>query len=301
MKMLTNKDVQRILNRELNANLTIDGIIGNKSRRQIKNFQLKFNLNINGELNTETMNKLREIETNRSKSNLLTFGKNRFVVFVDAGHSGIDKDGNYLTPGKRYFHSGAELHSDGHYYEGYENRIIAEEFIHQLTILGIQSVRVYHPVKDVSLYDRANLVNSYLKRGYYGYLHSFHSNAISTSNSPEKLENTRGFMVFSTKGDTLSDKFAEYHFQSVAETVTDWKLRTQLKPDNDSDFEENFSILRNTDTPENSQIFGAFLEEWGFHTSRQDCEFIIKSRPERVKCAIKTAQKIKNYFIQKNQ
>lgn len=295
------KDIQRILNKELNANLKIDGIIGNKTKVQIKNFQFKFGLNINGELNDETLKKLREIEKNISKSKLLTFGKNRFVVFVDAGHSGIDKDGNYLTAGKRAFHPDAVLHDGGHYYEGHENRIIAEEFIQQLTILGIQSVRVYHPVQDTTLYNRANLVNSYLKRGYYGYLHSFHSNAISSSNTPEKLENTRGFMVFSTKGDTLSDKFAEFHFQSVAETVNDWKLRTQLKPDNDSDFEENFSILRNTDTPENRETFGAFLEEWGFHTSKQDCKYIIHSRPQRIKAALKTAIKIKNYFIQKNQ
>jgi len=296
MKILSLKDVQIILNKDLNISLIVDGIIGKKSRDAIKRFQLKYNLQINGIPNRETLAKLQELNSQLTKNTLLNFGSDRFVVFVDAGHSGVDSSGNYLTTGKRAFHPDLELHDNGHYYEGLENRIVAESFIEQLTKEGIQSVRTYHPVNDSSLYDRANLVNSYLKRGYFGYLHSFHSNAISSSNSKEKLENTIGFMVFSTKGDTMSDLFAEYHFQTVVENVSDWKLRTDLKQDNDSDFEENFSILRNTDTAENIDRFGAFLEEWGFHTSSKDCAFIVNSRDVRVKCAVQTAKKIQKHF-----
>tara|TARA_R110002126_G_scaffold192853_1_gene341126 strand:- start:125 stop:505 length:381 start_codon:yes stop_codon:yes gene_type:complete len=120
---------------------------------------------------------------------------------------------------------------------------------------------------------------------------SFHSNAISSSNSKEKLESTRGFCVFSTRGNTLSDKIAEKHFQTVLHNVENWKLRTQTRQDGDSDFEANFQILRQTD--KNLKNFGAILEEWGFHTSKIDTEFIIDSRNLRVSCAVKTAKKVK--------
>jgi hypothetical protein len=137
------------------------------------------------------------------------------------------------------------------------------------------------------------LVNDYLNRGYFGYLISFHSNAISSSNSPTKLENTTGFCVYTTKGDTLSDKIAEIHFKNVFDNFSDWNLRTQKSTDSDSDFEANFQVLRQTDTEQNSGRFGAILEEFGFHTSKQDTEFIIANRDKRVHCAVLTAKKVR--------
>jgi len=294
------KELQTKLNAVVGVALVIDGIFGQETHLIVCRFQADNNLTVDGivgdKTNTALNNQYNQINDGYP---LLNFGADRFVVFVDAGHGGIDDAGQYVTSGKRAYHEGVELHQAGHYYEGYENRIIAEAYIEALTQAGINSVRVYHPVRDTSLYDRTNLINSYLKRGYYGFLLSFHSNAISSSNSPEKLENTRGFSVYTTKGDTLSDKIAEVHFQHAVDTFTDWTLRTQKSVDNDSDYEENFQILRETDTPENSGRFGAILEEFGFHTSKNDCLYIIGHRKNRVKCAVKTAKKVKELMTNK--
>jgi N-acetylmuramoyl-L-alanine amidase len=288
------KNLQRKLNKIMSVALVVDGHFGQDTHLIVLRFQEQNNLTQDGIVGRVTMSAINNQYLQiMESSNLMTFGKNRFVVFVDAGHGGIDDSGRYTTSGKRAYHDGVELHDNGNYYEGFENRIVAEQFIQELTSEGIQSVRVYHPYVDTSLSVRTRLVNDYLNRGYYGFLLSFHSNAISSSNSPEKLENTTGFCVYTTKGDTLSDKIAEIHFKNVFDNFTDWNLRTQQRDDSDSDFEANFQVLRQTDTEQNSGRFGAILEEFGFHTSKKDTEFIIANRDKRVHCAVLTAKKVR--------
>ena len=93
--------------------------------------------------------------------------KEKFIVFVDAGHGGIDpKTGKYLTAGKRAYHAGSPMHDGkGNYYEGVENRIVTDLFCAELAANGIQSVRVHHPFQDsqdggsAELQRRAALVN----------------------------------------------------------------------------------------------------------------------------------------------
>lgn len=300
-KGLRVKNLQKKLNKIMSVSLVIDGHFGQDTHLIVLKFQEVNNLVQDGIAGPVTMSLINNqyLQIVES-SNLLTLGKKRFVVFVDAGHGGIADSGRYDTPGKRAHHEGVELHDNGNYYEGFENRIIAEQFIEELTSEGIQTIRTYHPYIDTSLSSRTKLINAYLNRGYYGFLISFHSNAISSSNSKEKLENTTGFCVFSTRGETFSDQIAEIHFKNVFNEFTDWKLRTQKAEDSDSDFEANFKILRDTDIKANNgsnqskkdERFGAILEEFGFHTSKKDCLFIIANRDKRVKAAVKTAMQV---------
>jgi hypothetical protein len=75
--------------------------------------------------------------------------------------------------------------------------------------------------------------------------------------------------------------------QNVQLKIGDWKYRYQ-KSDGDSDYEANFYILRNTDLIYYAK-FGAILEEFGFHTSAVDCEFIVNHRKPRTAAALMTA------------
>lgn len=291
------KNLQYKLKKVLNRSLSIDGDFGPSTEKAVRLFQYLYGLEVDGYAGPMTNAKLLAVYKAMFKDNssLLNFGKRRFVVFVDAGHGGINESGNYVTPGKRAYHKGSDLHERGHYYEGHENRLITEAFIEACTDAGIMCVRTYHPYKDTSLSARTELVRSYLRRGYYGYLHSFHSNAISSSNSAEKLDATRGFMVFSTRGNTFSDKIAEQHFDHIKHTIgSKWTYRRQTKRDGDVDFEVNFQILRETDLEE-FHWFGSILDEWGFHTSKTDCEFIVDpaNRKLRVDACLKTAKWVK--------
>jgi len=298
MEKSTVKDIQKKLNSVLGINLIVDGGYGRKSKNAVRKFQRKYDLHVDGVVGVKTLNKLNFLyERGYSKdSELLNFNKSRFVVFVDAGHGGIDDNGKYTTSGKRAYHKNSNLHDGGNYYEGHENRIVAESFIEECSKLGIMCIRTYHPYKDTSLKERVELIRGYLNRGYYGYLHSFHTNAISSKNSPSTLENTVGFCVYTTLGNTLSDKISQTHFNNVTNIVGkgNWKFRTQ-SVDGDSDYEADFYILRKTDNA-HSPNFGAILDEWGFHTSKKDCEFIVdqKNRDKHVSASIKTAIWTKN-------
>lgn len=286
------KDYQYKLNFLLSVSMPVDGDYGTMTKGYVKAFQTKVGLYPDGIIGNKTAAKI-NAAYNITKQDISILGfKQRFVVFVDAGHGGMNEQGNYVTPGKRAYHEGLDLHKGGHYFEGYENRIIAEDFINECTKHGIMCIRLYHPYKDTSLSQRTEIVRSWLKRGYYGYLQSFHSNAISIENSKEKLENTTGFCVYTTVGNTLSDRIAQQHFQNTKDIIgaENWNFREQKRKDRDSDYEANFYILRQTDLKEFSN-FGAMLEEFGFHTSKKDCEFITNPhiRKKRVAANLKTA------------
>ena len=287
------KNLQYKLKKVLNQSLSVDGVAGPSTKKAVQLFQSLYGLEVDGVAGAKTKSKLDQVYLMmfQENSNLLHFGGKRFVVFVDAGHGGIDENGLYVTPGKRAYHEGEEMHERGHYYEGFENRLIAEAFIDACNSYGIMCIRTYHPYKDTPLSERAEIVRSWLRRGYYGYLHSFHSNAISSSNSSEKLDATRGFMVFNTTGNNFSDQIATRHFDNVKAVVGvgNWNYRSQ-DSDGDVDYEVNFQILRETDLKE-FYSFGAILEEWGFHTSKTDAKFIIDpiNRKKRVEAALRTA------------
>lgn len=284
------KDLQRKLNVVLNAELKVDGDYGRVTKKYVKHFQRVYSLVVDGIAGRSTWNKLNDIYSKITE--VKPQFKRRFVVFVDAGHGGLNKAGHYTTAGKRWYHEGLKLHDGGWYYEGYENRIVAEMAIEALTDAGIMAIRTYHPSIDTRLSDRAQLVRSWLDRGYYGWMHSFHSNAISAENSIGKLNNTTGFMVFTTKKDNLSDTVADMYYHNVAEITPYWKHRKD-RSDGDNDYEANFQILRETDLDKYSN-FAATLGEWGFHSSRKDVQHIMRTREERVKAFVKTAQQVKN-------
>ena len=162
------KHLQRKLNKILRIQVKVDGIFGIGTMNAVKKLQKQFGLTIDGIVGAQTNREInKQYNILMDSSDMVTFQKPRFVVFVDAGHGGINDLWRYVTAGKQAYHEGTDLHQNGHYYEGYENRIVAEMFIEQMTKEGIQTIRTYHPVDDTPLSERTRLVNSYLKRGYF--------------------------------------------------------------------------------------------------------------------------------------
>jgi len=208
---------------------------------------------------------------------------------VDSGHGGINDKGEYVTPGKRAYHQGEQMHDgNGNYYEGHENRLMAEEFIEQCTKAGIQTIRTYHPWKDTPLSERTELVRSYLKRGYYGGMISFHTNAISSSNSKEALESTQGFIIYSTREENSSDDFAKLAFKKVAAKLPNLEMRPDKKNKSEC-FSANFQVLRQTDI-DDFPDFWAVLVERNFHTSAEGCKQAMESRKECAEAFIEAIQ-----------
>lgn len=275
-------ELQKSLNK-IGYTIEPDGIFGTVTYFVITDFQAKNGLVPDGIVGKKTRTKINAAVLAAS----MPFDTG-FIAFIDTGHG-------KNTEGKRAYHEGAELHNGGWYYEWLENQIVAETTIKELTARGINCVRTKSSLTvDTGLTKRANSVKSWLDHGYYGYLHSFHSNAISSKSSPERLENTRGVTIWNTKGDNLSDKIATFYHETATEVLgAEHTQRQQDSQDGDPDYEANFTILAQTNLHKYPN-FAANLEEFDFHTSRAGCEFIISHREERVQIAVKTILHARN-------
>ena len=247
----------------------------------------------------------------KSKAKLDALTSNKFVISVHGGHGGLRADGSYATKpdtGKRYQHPTSELHTkDGWFYEGHENRVAANEVANQLRRMGV-FVLVTHDEIECDygkLSTHVKQTAPYIKLGYKGYTHAFHSNAAPSkikgkdgafirNRTKAEMDAIRGGYVFTTKGNTFSDEVSALHLHHLYTKFESWvKLQTRgIIPTTASDNEENFQVLSDVEKSAaacKNYEFGAILEEFGFMTSENDCHFILDNWAGRVECAVKTA------------
>ena len=111
------------------------------------------------------------------------------VLFIDAGHGGIDVNGNYTTAPSKQFKYEQGYHESGWFYEGVSNRKIAAEFMAQASRMGFLCIPIYHPSTDTGLRTRTELANNIAKQLQADSIYiSFHSDAFNS--------NARGWTVF---------------------------------------------------------------------------------------------------------
>jgi N-acetylmuramoyl-L-alanine amidase len=119
------------------------------------------------------------------------------ILFVNAGHGGLDDNGNYTTPpttGKKTLHTNGKMyHGGGWFYEGVFNRDIAEEFICEAQKLGYVCERTYHKSADTPLRKRTDEANRKAWKKQSIWI-SFHANAVANSTAPQTF--AEGVCVF---------------------------------------------------------------------------------------------------------
>jgi len=199
----------------------------------------------------------------------------KIIVYIDAGHGGIHpQTGKYMTPahiGKLYTHEATKKEKEFTVYEGLINRQIAEKLMKLLEMREIPYRQIHHDYYDRSNIERCSTANNFAAmdraNGFTPIFLSFHSNAFGY-NAKGKGENPKGWSVWTTKGNTESDKIAEIWDEEtrkiVGEAIT---YRADLS-DGDSDFEENFTVLIGTAMP-------AVLVENLFYTNREDAKLLL--------------------------
>ena len=182
------------------------------------------------------------------------------MILIDAGHGGINPStGEYVTSGKR-----SPMLPDGSvFYEGVNNRVIANMIHAELKEQGFESMLLVNTWQDVSLGWRVRKANKITKEHPNTILISIHSDAFGDG---KKWTSPSGISAFTSKGETKSDKYATIflekmfnHFNGIA------KFRTDYYRDNDPDKEADFYILRKTKCP-------AILFELGFHTNLEELQ-----------------------------
>jgi N-acetylmuramoyl-L-alanine amidase len=175
----------------------------------------------------------------------------KITWLLDNGHGGII-DGAYQTEGKRspVWPDGSQL------FEGEFNRSIVARLIAHMSKAGYNYVNLTPEHRDISLGERVRRANG-RHNGGTCILVSIHANAGGGT----------GYEIFTSKGDTLSDRIADTFYAKFAEEFPEATARTDTS-DGDLDKEENFYILKNTYMP-------AILTECFFMDTEADCQLLM--------------------------
>lgn len=197
-------------------------------------------------------------------------GSSNYVFLLDPGHGGMI-DGIYQTEGKRspVWEDGTQL------FEGVSNRDFILRITKELEARDISYINLVDTEIDTPLKIRTDLAN-YLysneqkkKKRKMIYI-SVHSDAFHKRSA-------RGWSVFTSPGQTLSDKVAEIVALKWKEHFPKGKLRAD-ESDGDLDKEAKFWVLRKT-------IMPAILTENFFMTNKHECQEILMNEEGRQKIA----------------
>lgn len=176
------------------------------------------------------------------------------IWLIDAGHGGVNEQGVYMTDPKR----GKQFtFQDGFtFLEGVSNRVIADGLMKKLSTAGKKFKQIHDNVIDISLSKRVQLANDIFSHGESCIYLSIHSNA----------GKGKGWEVFTSPGQTKSDKAADVFIQQLVNDFPEWPFRADIK-DGDKDKEENFTVLTDTRMP-------AVLVELLFFDERKQADFL---------------------------
>lgn len=198
-------------------------------------------------------------EPNLGQSGEHTTNNSKIVILIDNGHGDN-------TPGKRSPYSLKKIPPEIDFYEYKWNREIAEEIHRRLVERGYDARLIVPEITDISLRERANRVNKICTQVGTSnvILISIHANAAGMGS---KWMDARGWCAFTTKGNTKSDKFAEFLYDEAEKNFVGHKIRKDMS-DGDRDWEANFTIIYNSYCP-------AVLTENFFYDNVEDTKYIL--------------------------
>lgn len=184
------------------------------------------------------------------------------MLILDSGHG-------ENTAGKRHQFEGFPM-----FYEWKFNREVVDLIFEELSP-SFEIMKLVDGKDDVPLSHRVNVANRiYSECGNKGYLISIHANAGKGT----------GWEVFTSVGESMSDKIAEEFYNQAKECLPQFKMRIDTT-DGDSDKEMNFYILKYTNCPAilTENLFMDTLKDYKFLLSKKGVETIAKLHIEAIK------------------
>lgn len=189
-----------------------------------------------------------------------------FIV-LDCGHS-------KRTVGKKS--------PDSRFLEYEYNRIVGQRIGQRLTGMGISWCFTYDTSmeEDLGLSKRADVANRFSK--LYGaknvILISLHHNACGNGAVWVKAN---GWEIYTTKGDTVSDKYADIFVEAAKEVLEPKGIKIR------SHMEYNFTVIQKTVCP-------SVLVEFGFYTDKKEVEWLMSEEGinANVESVIRAIEKI---------
>lgn len=146
---------------------------------------------------------------------------------------------------------------DGRLLEFEFNRDIVCRLIPMLEKSGVDYHILVPEIEDIPLMERVRRANEFYAKNKHSFLISIHANAGGGT----------GWEVFTSPGETESDKIAQIFFEHAKKEFPDFRMRADLS-DGDDDKEAKFTIITRTMCP-------AILTENFFMDHPVDLEFII--------------------------
>ena len=204
--------------------------------------------------------------TGHLQGNLRAVPHSTMKILIDNGH-GI------LTKGKRS--------PDGKLLEYAYTRELARQIVKILKSRGYDSELLVPEDDDIPLSERVRRVNEICltyepswpaPTGHPNViLISLHLNAAGDGS---KWMNATGWSCYTCKGQTESDRLADCLYKAAEQILKNQVIRTDYARDGDSDWEENFYILRHTLCP-------AVLVEQFFMDNKKDLAYLISDEGKR--------------------
>lgn len=208
--------------------------------------------------------------------------KKDMLVLIDPGHGGII-NGQYQTSGKR----SPKWDNLPQLFEGVQNRDIAKELKQLLADAKIKWVDVTDESNyDIPLNVRTKVANDNYSKNKNAIYVSIHADAHGDGvvGTPAK-----GISVWTSKGQTNSDKLADFVFERLSHYMSDLTTMRKDTSDGDNDKEENFFVLSKTNCP-------AILCELGFMTNYDECKRM-QTQDWKKLCAYAIFEGIKKYYM----
>ena len=178
-------------------------------------------------------------------------------ILLDNGHG-------HNTPGKRS--------PDGKFLEATYNREIAKHIVAELQNKGYDAELLVPEEEDIPLKERVRRVNAACSASSSCPAPTGHPNVIlisihvNAAGNGSKWMNATGWSCYTCNGQTQSDKLADCLYEAAIKNFPDKRIRTDYS-DNDSDWEENFYLLRKT-------LCVAVLSENFFMDSHSDLKYL---------------------------
>ena len=240
------EELQKILG------IKVDGDFGPATELAVMRYQGQNSLTPDGIVGPKTWAKMTSKKSSNSGSN--------YLWILDNGHGGVI-DGVYQTSGKRSpkWEDGTQL------FEGEFNRAVVKRVVKLCEKAGIECINLVDTEEDLSLRWRTDKSNDIYRNrkqtdGKKCIYVSVHANGFSK-------ESAHGWSVYTTIGETKSDKIAQIlHEKAKAEFPTH-KMRMDTR-DGDADKESNFWVLRKVVMP-------SILSENFFMTNKEESKLLL--------------------------
>lgn len=204
--------------------------------------------------------------------------KSNYLWLLDPGHGGI-QDGIYTTcpnydPNNKYTWHKMHIHNDGtKIFEGEFNRAIVDRIAKMCKDNGIEYQKIVESPDDMRLSDRTDKANQIYLNDRKAVYVSVHSNSMDH----EHHGLGRGYEVYTSVGETRSDKFATYFFDKFKQEFPEIRMRADYI-DGDPDKESQFWVLRKTKCP-------ALLTENFFFDNYKECTKYLLTKEGRDRIA----------------